>query len=170
MCYPADHPGGVFIPNWCMWFVIELDEYLRRSGDRATVDALRPRMEKLIAYLKAFRNKDGLLERLPSWVFLEWSEANNLVQDVNYPSNMTWAEVLDCMDRLYDMPELSAEAKAVRETVRSQSWTGEWFCDNAVRRPDGTLKLSGKCTETCRKIFGDIKGTHRKRISEFLIG
>ena len=150
MCYPADHPGGVFIPNWCMWFVIELDEYLRRSGDRATVDALRPRMEKLISYLKTFRNKDGLLERLPSWVFLEWSEANNLVQDVNYPSNMTWAEVLDCMDRLYDMPELSAEAKAVRETVRSQSWTGEWFCDNAVRQPDGTLKLSGKCTETCQ--------------------
>lgn len=150
MCYPADHPGGVFIPNWCMWFVIELDEYLRRSGDRATVDALRPRMEKLIAYLKTFRNKAGLLERLPSWVFLEWSEANNLVQDVNYPSNMTWAEVLDCMDRLYDMPEMSAEAKAVRETVRRQSWTGEWFCDNAVRQLDGTLKISGKCTETCQ--------------------
>ena len=150
MCYPADHPNHNFIPNWAMWFVIELDEYLVRSGDRATVDALRPRLVKLVDYLKTFRNSDSLLERLPAWVFVEWSMANKLVQDVNYPSNMTWAEVLDCMDRLYGMPELAAEAKKVRETVRRQSWTGRWFCDNAVRQKDGTLKLSGKCTETCQ--------------------
>ena len=150
MCYPSDHNNGNFIPNWAMWFVIELDEYLRRSGDRAMVDALRPRLVKLIDYLKTFRNADGLLEKLPKWVFVEWSEANKLVQDVSYPSNMTWAEVLDCMDRLYGMPELAAEAANVRETVRRQSWTGEWFCDNAVRQQDGSLKLSGKCTETCQ--------------------
>ena len=150
MCYPSDHPNHVFIPNWTMWFVLELDEYLARSGDRATVDALKPRLVKLIDYLKTFRNPDGLLEKLPSWVFVEWSEANKLVKDVNYPSNMTWAEVLDAMDRLYGMPELAEEAKKVRETVRRQSWTGRWFCDNAVRQADGSLKLSGKCTETCQ--------------------
>ena len=150
MCYPADHPNHNFIPNWAMWFVIEVDEYLARSGDRATVDALRPRLVKLVEYLKTFRNADGLLEKLPAWVFVEWSEANNLVQDVNYPSNMTWAEVLDCMDRLYGMPALAAEAEKVRETVRKQSWTGRWFCDNATRQADGSLKLSGKCTETCQ--------------------
>jgi len=150
MCYPSDHPNGMFIPNWAMWFVIELDEYLGRSGDRTTVDALKPRLMKLVEYISSFRNSDGLLEKLPSWVFVEWSQANKLVQDVNYPSNMTWAEVLDCMDRLYGMPELAAEARKIRETVRRQSWTGNWFCDNAVRQKDGTLKLSGQCTETCQ--------------------
>ena len=150
MCYPADHPNRNFIPNWMMWLVIEIDEYLARSGDRATVDAMKPRLVKMVDYLKTFRNSDGLLEKLPAWVFVEWSEANRLVQDVNYPSNMTWAEVLDCMDRLYGMPELAAEANRVRETIRKQSWTGSWFCDNAVRQKDGTLKLSGKCTETCQ--------------------
>ena len=150
MCYPADHPAGRFIPNWAMWFVLELEEYLERSGDRATVDALRPRMEALVRYLHTFRNSDGLLEKLPSWVFVEWSRANHLVQDVNYPSNMTWAEVLDAMDRLYGMPELAVEAGKVRTEVRRQSWTGRWFCDNAVRQKDGTLRLSGECTETCQ--------------------
>ena len=150
MCYPSDHPDHVFIPNWAMWFVIELDEYLLRSGDRATVDALKPRLVKLVNYLRTFRNSDGLLEKLPSWVFVEWSHANDLVQDVNYPSNMTWAEVLDCMDRLYGLPDCAAEAKKVRETVRKQSWTGTWFCDNAKRQADGTLKLSNDCTETCQ--------------------
>ena len=150
MCYPADFPNGSFIPNWAMWLVIEVEEFKKRGGDPKLVEAFRPRLVKLVDYLKTFRSADGLLEKLPRWVFVEWSRANKLVQDVNYPSNMTWAEVLDVMDRLYGMPELAAEAARVRETIRRQSWTGKWFCDNAVRQKDGTLKLSGECTETCQ--------------------
>ena len=150
MCYPADFLNGRFIPNWAMWLVIELDDFKKRGGDTTFIESFRPKLVKLVEYLKTFRNSDGLLEKLPSWVFVEWSQANKLVQDVNYPSNMTWAEVLDAMNRLYGMPELSREAQAVREMVRRQSWTGKWFCDNAVRQKDGSLKLSGECTETCQ--------------------
>ncbi len=78
MCYPSDHNDGVFIPNWALWFVVELEEYLARSGDRETVDALRPRVLRLFDYFKKFRNEDGLLEKLESWVFVEWSAANSL--------------------------------------------------------------------------------------------
>ena len=150
MCYPGDFSNGQFIPNWAMWLVIEVEEFKRRGGDPKLIERFRPKLVKLVDYLKTFRNSDGLLEKLPQWVFIEWSRANRLVQDVNYPSNMTWAEVLDVMDRLYGMPELAVEARKVRETVRRQSWTGEWFCDNAVRQKDGSLKLSGECTETCQ--------------------
>ena len=150
MCYPADHNDKNFIPNWAMWFVIELDEYLARSGDREMVDALRPRVLALLDYFKAFKNSDGLLEKLKGWVFVEWSRANALVQDVNYPSNMTYAEVLSCAARLYGMPGLEAEAAAIRDTVRKQSYNGTFFVDNALRQPDGTLKPSGECTETCQ--------------------
>ena len=52
MCYPADHNDGVFIPNWALWFVVELEEYLARSGDRETVDALRPRVLRLLRLLQ----------------------------------------------------------------------------------------------------------------------
>lgn len=150
MCYPADHRGGNFIPNWSMWMILELEEYLKRSGDRAMIDAFRPRVMGLLGFYAKYLNSDGLLEKLPAWVFVEWSKANHLVQDVNYPSNMTYAEVLDTVSRLYDMPELAVQAAKVRETVRRQSWTGRWFCDNALRQKDGTLKLSGECTETCQ--------------------
>ena len=150
MCYPANCLNGSFIPNWAMWLVLEVEEFGRRGGDPKLVAAFRPKLLRLVDYLKTFRNSDGLLEKLPRWVFVEWSQANKLVQDVNYPSNMTWAEVLDAMDRLYGLPELAAEAAKVRETIRRQSWTGKWFCDNAVRQKDGTLKLSGECTEACQ--------------------
>lgn len=150
MCYPADHNHGIFIPNWAMWFVIQLEEYLHRSGDQEMIDALRSRVLALLEFFKGYENSDGLLEKLPSWVFLEWSEANKLTQDVNYPSNMTYAEVLACAGRLYNLPELVARAGSIRETIRRQSYDGEYFVDNALRQPDGTLKLSGERTETCQ--------------------
>ena len=59
MCYPADHYDGNFIPNWAMWFVLELEEYIsilelclrnlppeavihRLTGDGAKRDLLAP--------------------------------------------------------------------------------------------------------------------------------
>ena len=52
MCYPADHNDGVFIPNWALWFVVQLEEYLRRSGDRQMVEPLRPRVLSLFEYFE----------------------------------------------------------------------------------------------------------------------
>ena len=151
MCWPSDHPGGGFIPNWAMWFVIELEEYARlRDGDPALVERLRPRVLKLLDYLRTFANEDGLLENLPSWVFVEWSHANALTKGVNYPSNATWAGTLDAAARLYGLPALSAEAESVREAVRRQSFDGEWFHDQALRGEDGALSLVPDRTETCQ--------------------
>lgn len=150
MCYPSDHYNGNYIPNWAMWFVVQLEEYLQRSNDRAMIDALKPRVLALLEFFKKYRNSDGLLEKLPAWVFVEWSHANKLVQDVNYPSNMTYAEVLDCVARLYDMPQFAEDAARMRETIRKQSFDGTFFVDNALRQADGSLKLSGERTETCQ--------------------
>lgn len=150
MCYPSDHNDGVFIPNWAMWFVVELGEYLERSGDRALVDALKPRVMALLDYFKPFENSDGLLEKLESWVFVEWSAANDFVQDVNYPSNMLYAGVLDTAARLYGLDDLRDKAAALRETIRKQSCkNGLFYADNALRK-DGALAVTDNTTEVCQ--------------------
>ena len=149
MCYPADHYNGQFIPNWALWFVVELDEYLARSGDRALVDALRGRVLKLFEFFEQYRNEDGLLEKLPSWVFVEWSKANSFVQDVNYPSNMLYAAAMAAAARMYGVEEMAREAGRIRETVRKQSFDGEFFVDNAVRK-DGKLAVTRNRTEVCQ--------------------
>ena len=149
-CYPADFPDHSIIPNWAMWFVLELDEYFTRTGDRELVDALRPRVMKLMEFFWKCRNEDGLLEKLPNTVFVEWSRANALVKDVNYPTNMTWARLLDVVARLYGVPDYVAEAEKVRETVRRQSWNGTFFVDRALRHKDGSLKSDAEATETCQ--------------------
>lgn len=149
MCYPADHYDGVFIPNWALWFVLQLGEYIERSGDRALADALRPKVLALFDYFKKFRNENGLLEKLESWVFVEWSAANRFVQDVNYPSNMLYAAALSTAAHMYGLEALAVEAEQIRETIRRQSFDGEFFVDNAERK-DGRLKVTRNRTEVCQ--------------------
>ena len=150
MCYPSDHPNQNHIPNWAMWFVLELEEYLHRSGDRELVDRAKTRVYDLVDYFKPFLNEDGLLEKLSRWVFVEWSAANSLVQDVNYPSNMLYAKMLEVVAQLYDDPALAKQAEQIRKTIVEQSFDGEFFVDNAVRGKGGKLEVTRNRTETCQ--------------------
>jgi len=149
MCYPADHNDGMFIPNWSLWFVLQLETYLGRGGDPTLVEALRPRIVKLFAYFKKFENSDGLVEKLENWVFVEWSDANKYVQDVNYPSNMLYAAALAVAGKLYSDDTLVEKARLLKETIRRQSFDGAFFVDNALRQ-DGQLVRTRNCTETCQ--------------------
>ena len=144
MCYPGDHINKNYIPNWSMWFILEIANYFERTGDRETVDLLRPRVEGLLKFYAKYLNQDGLLENLPAWVFVEWSHANDpkLVNEgVNYPSNMTYSEVLAKAAKLYGMDGLLAQSERIKQLIRERSFDGKWFRDNS-RQPD--------VTETCQ--------------------
>ena len=149
MCYPADHMDGVFIPQWAMWLVVQLREYRDRSHNADLILRYQHRVEKLLAFFRGFENKDGLLEDLPSWNFVEWSMANQLTKNVNYPTNMLYSATLRAAAELYNAPALIAKAEAILETIREQSYDGQFFVDNAIRR-DGKLVLSGERTEVCQ--------------------
>ena len=150
MCYPANHHNGSFISNWAMWYGVELKEYLERSGDNEFICEAKDRMYALYNYFKAFENEFGLLENLKSWIFVEWSMANNLVRDVSFATNMLYAKFLDSLGSIYSDSELIDKAKKLRNTINSMAMTESGFyCDNALRR-DGKLVLSGERTEVCQ--------------------
>lgn len=148
-CYPADQTEHRFIPNWAMFFVLQLEEYNQRTGDTAFVLAFEKRVMELLDYFKDFENEDGLLENLQSWVFVEHSRANDLVQDVNYPSNALYAQTLEVAGRLFHHPELTKKADVVRKVIRNQSYDGAFFVDNA-NRENGKLKVTNNHTEVCQ--------------------
>ena len=165
MCYPADHYNGNFIPNWAMWLVLELEEYLERTGDCVLVEHAKERIYALLDYFKAFENKDGLLEKLEKWVFVEWSKCNDLTQDINFPTNMLYAKTLRAVANLYGDPSLMQKADALRKTINEQAFTEEGFyCDNAVYGEGGMAHLSGIYTETCQyyAFFCDIASPEEK--------
>ena len=149
MCYPADHPDGTYIPNWAMWLILELKEYLDRTGDAQLIREAKARVYGIMEFLRRFENPDGLLERLKGWVFVEWSRSNELVQDINYPTNMLYCLAKSTAAALYGDGRLAREAAQLRETIRRQSRMGLFFCDNALLR-DGAPVLSGECTESAQ--------------------
>ncbi len=151
MEYPGDHPTGQFIPNWGMWLLVELVEYRERGGDAAILEAMRGKVFDFLAYMDTFLNADGLLEKLPSWVFVEWSCANHFTQDVNYPSNMLYAAALDAVADIYGEKDLHTRAEAMRKTILSQSFDGKFFRDHALRQADGRLAVvPGDKSEICQ--------------------
>ena len=151
MCYPAEHVNGNFIPNWCMWLVLELEDYLARGGKRTLADAFQPKVYALRNYLKGFENEVGLLEDLAGWIFLDWSRANDadVVCGVNYPSNMVYARMLQAMAVLYDDAECTAQAAKLQQTIREMSFNGTCFADNSIRQ-DGALVRTNNTTEACQ--------------------
>ncbi len=150
MCYPADHADGNFIPNWAMWYVLEMREYLKRTNDKDFVLSVRERLYDLLNYFKSFENEKGLLVSLKGWIFVEWSRCNSLTQDINYPTNMLYSTFKDALGELYNDESLYNEASALREAIRDEARLGIFFCDNAVRGEDGSYSLSGELTETCQ--------------------
>ena len=150
MLYPGDHTTGEFIPNWGMWLLLQLNEYAQRGGDAGMIEDFRGKVFAFIDYIDSFLNADGLLEKLPSWVFVEWSKANQFVQDVNYPINLLYARTLEAMADLYHEPEWKSRAQRMRQTIREQSFDGQFFRDHAVREEDGTLRVLSDYTEVCQ--------------------
>ncbi len=150
MCYPADHNDGVFIPNWALWFIIQVNDYAKRGGDPELISSLKPRIEKLLEYFSRFENEDGLLEKLESWIFVEWSKANSFVQEVNYPTNMLYSAALSDAAELYHNDSWKKKAQHVKQVVLDQSFNGNFFVDNAVRNSAGKLQPTKNTTEVCQ--------------------
>ncbi|MGA7722970.1 MAG: hypothetical protein WCA84_17520 [Ignavibacteriaceae bacterium] len=149
-CYPSDIIGGGFIPNWPMWFVLELNGYFERSKDKGLIKLLNNRVFGLADYFKKFENKDGLLENLDGEVFVDASKSNDFTKGISYPTNMIYAGMLEAIGNLYVKPMFIDKAKAIRAAIRKQSFNGEYFVDNAVRDNTGKLNLTENISEACQ--------------------
>ena len=160
MCYPAE-PGNsrLFIPQWNMWYVLEVEEYLTGRNKSASPDSFRKSVEGIVSYLAAYENEDGLLEDLPSWNFVEWSDANTWTKNVNYPTNFLYSEMLLAAYRLFGVEEWRERAERTRANTRKLSFDGKLFTDNAVRDESGALVNTGNTSEACQYyalLFGGV--------------
>ena len=136
MVYPADpHENNKFIPQWDMWYVLEVCEYLTKRNPAADKERFRPSVEGILDFLARYENEWGLLEKLPSWNFVEWSTANQWTQDVNYPTNFLYAGVLEAAGRVFGLP-LREKADRIRKEVLRRSFDGQVFVDHAAQVGD----------------------------------
>ena len=142
-----------------MWYVLEVEEYLRHRNKAVDPVLFRPTVEGVLNYLARYENSDGLLEDLPSWNFVEWSDANSWTKNVNYPTNFLYAAVLLAADRLYGNTGWKTKAKHLQQRTAELSFDGELFTDNAVRNENGVLQNTGNTSEAGQYyaiLFGNI--------------
>jgi len=166
MCYPSEpHKKGEFIPQWTMWFILEVEDYVNNRGHKADAELFREVINGLLGFYEAYENPDGLLEKLPNWNFVEWSVANKWTQDVSYPTNFLYAQVLECVYKLFGDEKYLIKAENVRRTAVAQSFNGTVFLDHGVRSYTCELVRQDDCSEACQYyaiLFGGIDITEPK--------
>ena len=151
MVFPSEtQDDGKFIPQWTMWYILEVEDYVNNRGHKADAYLFKDSVDALLNFYAKYLNSDGLLEKLPSWNFVEWSKANNWTQDVSYPTNFLYAQVLECVYKLWGDEKYLEQANAVRKTATEQSFNGTLFLDHAVRNADGVLERKDHCSEACQ--------------------
>lgn len=147
MCYPGDNLWRTSIPQWTLWYVMELGDFGKRGGDTTPFADL---LESILGFFNGYENSDGLLEKLPYWNFIEWTRANQWVQDVSYPTNMLYCAVLRICAEILAKPELNEKADKIRAQIILQSFDGEFFRDHAVRDADGRLEVKSDRSAICQ--------------------
>ena len=160
MCYPSDiKSNGEFIPQWNMWYVIEVADYILKRGHEAERELFRESVMGVLRFLARYENENGMLENLASWNFVEWSKANEWTKNVNYPTNFLYVGVLLAAYALYGDEKHKEKALSVREKTKALAFDGEVFVDHAVRDENGVLVNARDTSEAGQyyaMLFGDI--------------
>ncbi len=92
-CQPADGMLEPAYPNdWTPWhgqrgpnripgygalWVVMLEQYYRATGEKALIRELFPTMERLLAWFRPHIGKDGLIESIPEWNFIDWARLDS---------------------------------------------------------------------------------------------
>ena len=152
-CFPAQQVNkDGYIPNWAIWFVLQLEAYQERTGDKSLTALAKDKVFALLDFFSPCENEYGLLEDLRGWIFLEWSICNEkeYVEGVNFPTNMMYAKMLEAVANLYDRADLAKKAKKIRKEIYARSYDGKFFADNAVRVDGKLTRCDTHVSETCQ--------------------
>lgn len=148
MCYPSTFLGGNYIPNWALWLIIQLYDG-ERSGRNELAAAFKEKVIALLKFFERYLNEYGLLESLDKWIFIEWSDSNWYVRDLNFPTNMLYAAALEAAGKAYGIEKYVNQAEEVRKTIYKLAYNGTFFVDHAMRE-NGKLVVKPDVTETCQ--------------------
>ncbi|MBQ9797074.1 MAG: hypothetical protein IJW50_05065 [Clostridia bacterium] len=71
--YPSTHVQ--IIPDFTLFWVLMLRDYLRYTGDLSTVQSLTGVLDKALEAFENLKNADGLISPTPYWHFVDWVPA-----------------------------------------------------------------------------------------------
>jgi hypothetical protein len=132
-----------------MWYVLEVCEYLTQRNVNVDKELFRNSVNSILNALVRSETEEGLLCRLPSWNFVEWSTANQWTKDINWPTNALYCQVLESVGTLYGYPEMVEKANRLRVIIAERAFDGELFVDNAILQ-NGEMVNTQNSSEACQ--------------------
>lgn len=121
--YPAskaDFLNSPGITTWTFWLMIELCEFVERSGEKEWALGYKKRIDAFVEGALSLIGGSGLFENLPN-VFVDWSLSNNPIFDgpISTVANALFAKALDLLGKLYGEPSWCEKAQEMRKILRS---------------------------------------------------
>ena len=172
--YPSNIDTAM--PTWSMYFIIQLYEYLKMSGDTALVEAFRERALALKEFYDGYTNKEGLLENIKGWLFIDWSVSNNVeyLNPVSLGINAIYSYCLRLIGEMYGDKSASEAADRIVRTVRSFKNENGLYPDCLTRDENGVLKPENKytsaCQYYCRYFLDEVRADEYDEIEQLIEG
>ncbi|MBO4326985.1 MAG: hypothetical protein J5950_06915 [Clostridia bacterium] len=158
--YPESYPGikGDFkacpgLLTWSFWLMVELGEYVARTGDFKFRDEYKARVEAFVRGTLELRGESGLLENMP-WLFIDWSLANEFCRPISTAANALYARMLIDLGELYGNDEWKRLGAEVRSILRKaiagsdeKPHDTDGFLPDGLEYKDGRLHARGNFSE-----------------------
>ena len=144
---------NTIIPTQPLFWVLHAGLYERCSGDTEFIRALLPVLRNNLAAFDAWRNSDGLLESIPSWMFFDYADIRT--DGASVALNSVYAKTLDEAARLERLAgdaavadEDTKRARQVRDSLNRLCPGDTFYPDVLVRDPQKQLTPSPQACET----------------------
>jgi len=161
--YPgAKLPGAPSITTWSFWGMLELVEYVERTGDIAFAKQYEQRVTDFVNGTQNYIGRFGLLQDMP-FIFIDWSQSNAAenTAPICTAANALYAYMLVRLGSLYHRADWTALGHKMRTILRSTLLDEgneadfhdyQFFPDTLI--PDGdTLKKGGRFTESAQYVM-----------------
>ena len=154
VAYPMHIPFfNAIIPTQPLFWVLHAGVYERCSCDADLIRTLLPAFEKNMAAFYAWRNSDGLLESIPSWMFFDYADIRT--DGASVALNSLYAQTLDEMARFEravgsapKADEFAAQARRVRDSLNRLCPGDLYYPDVLIRNEQKQLVPAPQACET----------------------
>ena len=135
--------GTQIIPGHSLFWLLQAKLDSELSGDNDYAPQVADGIHRFLKNIATFENKDGLLENVPGWNWLDWSKIR--MDGAVVSLNAIYSRALDAAADMTGRTDYRGKAKAIRETL-CRLCPGTIFPDCLLRKGD-TLEPSPEQAE-----------------------
>ncbi|TJY67952.1 alpha-rhamnosidase [Sphingobacterium alkalisoli] len=135
------------IMDYTFYWFLSIYDYYQYTGDKEFIEAVYPRMQSLMEFCLARRNKDGLMEGLSGdWVFIDWADGLSKKGEVSFEQLLlcrsleTMALCANLLQQQDDQVFYDKEAKLLKTKLFDYYW-------NPTKQAFVHSRINGKQTE-----------------------